>query len=296
MATVWAERRERGSLSLLRFMAWLVRALGRAATTPLLYPITAYFFLTSAEARRSSRLFLARAMTRPPTLVDVFRHIHCFATTILDRVLFFSTDGQGFEIAVDDPDGLFTRTEGGEGCFLIGSHLGSFDMLRAFTVRQSGLKLKILMQPDHSPKLTEMLVTLAPEIADTLQPMRGPADLLRLREWIDQGYMVALLGDRAMPGEAELLADFLGTPAPFPTSPIQLGALLKAPVYTIFGLYRGGRRYSVHVHLLAERIELPRTGRRQATARWLQLYADRLAEHARLAPYNWFNFYHFWRR
>ena len=295
MAAVWVDRQERGSLTLLRFMVWLVRLVGRPLTMPLLYPIAAYFFLTSAEARHSSKMFLEKAMSRPPTLIDVFRHIHCFAITILDRVLFFSTGGEGFDIDVEDPDDLLARMEAGQGCFLIGAHLGSFDMMRAFTVQRTDLKLKILMQAGHNAKLTDMLIALAPDIAETLQPMRGPSDLLRLREWIDQGYIVAVLGDRALPGEPQLEVDFLGAPALLPASPIQLAALLKAPVFTFFGLYRGGRRYSAHFDLLAERIELPRADRTDATASWLQLYADRLAHHARLAPYNWFNFTPFWR-
>jgi predicted LPLAT superfamily acyltransferase len=295
MATAWTERSERGSLSLLRFMVWLARRLGRTALQPLLVLIAGYFFLTSPEARRASHDFLSRAMPRRPSFLDVFRHIHCFATTILDRVLLFSKDGWEFAIDVSDPDDLLERMQRGQGCLLIGSHLGSFDMLRAFTVQRTELKLKILMHADHSRKLTDMLTALSPEIAETLQPMRGPGDLLRLREWIEEGYIVALLGDRAMPGEEEMTVDFLGAPALFPISAIQLGAVLKAPVFTFFGLYLGGRRYSAHFDLLAERIELPRTERVDATRRWLQAYADRLGHYARLAPFNWFNFFPFWR-
>ena len=295
MASLWIERSERGSLSLLRFMVWMARRLGRPVIAPLLLPIASYFMLTSSEARRASYDFLSRVLPKPPTLLDVFRHIHCFATTILDRVLLFATDGHEFEIEVEDPDDLLARMERGQGCLLIGSHLGSFDMMRAFTVRRTELKLKILMHADHSQKLTDMLATLAPEIAATLQPMRGPGDLLRLREWIEAGYIVALLGDRVLPGEPEMTVDFLGAPAAFPTSAIQLGAVLKAPVFTFFGLYRGSRRYSAHFDLLAECITLSRTERAEATASWLQAYADRLGHYARLAPYNWFNFFPFWR-
>ncbi len=295
MASVWIERSERGSFGLLRVMAWLASRLGRTLMAPLLFLIAGYFFLTSPEARRASQEFLGRALPRPPTRLDVFRHIHCFAQTILDRVLLFSSDGREFEVEIADPDGLLAYLDRGQGCLLIGSHLGSFDMLRAFTVRRTELRLKILMHADHSRKLTAMLTALAPEIAATLQPMRGPGDLLRLREWIDEGHIVALLGDRLLPDEAGMTVEFLGEPAVLPTSAIQLGATLKAPVFTFFGLYRGGRRYSAHFDLLAERIELPRAGRAEATARWLQIYADRLGAYARLAPYNWFNFFPFWR-
>ncbi|MGI9435441.1 MAG: lipid A biosynthesis acyltransferase [Geminicoccaceae bacterium] len=295
MATIWLDRGERGSRILLHFMVWLVRKLGRPVALPLLFPITAYFLVTSREARLASREFLTRALPRTPTLVDSFRHIHCFATTILDRVLFFATPGDNFEITVTDPDGLLERMERGQGCLLIGAHLGSFDMLRAFTLRRTNLKLKILMHAEHNQMISGTLASLDPEIAKTLHPMRGPGDLLRLREWIGQGYIVALLGDRVTPDDRQIKADFLGAPASFPTSPIQLGAMLDAPVFTFFGLYLGGRHYAAHFDLLAERLQLARPKRAEETARWLQIYADRLGSYARSAPYNWFKFFPFWR-
>lgn len=295
MATIWLDQRERGSLVLLRFMIWLVQSLGRTLTAPLLYPIAAYFALTSGEARLASRDFLARACSRKPGWWEVFWHIHCFATTLLDRVLFFSTDGQDFDVAVNDPDGLVGRMERGQGCVLIGAHLGSFDMLRAFTLKQTDVKFKILMRAEHSQMMTSMLSALDPKVADTLITIHGIGDVLRLKEWIERGYIIALLGDRSIEREEQIGVEFLGERALFPASPIQLAAVLNAPVYTFFGLYRGGRRYDAHFDLLAERIDLPRQGRTEATARWLQLYADRLALYARRAPYNWFNFFPFWR-
>ncbi|MGH1480991.1 MAG: lipid A biosynthesis acyltransferase [Geminicoccales bacterium] len=295
MATIWLDRRERGSLMLLKFMIWLVRCCGRTLTAPLLYPIAGYFVLTSGEARLASKDFLARAYSRPPGWWEVFLHIHCFATTLLDRVLFFSTSGQDFDVAVNDPDDLVGRMERGEGCVLIGAHLGSFDMLRAFTLKRTKVKFKILMRAEHSQMMTSMLTMLDPKIAETLVTIRGVGDVLRLREWIDQGYIIALLGDRAVEKEQQISVEFLGDKALFPATPIQLASALNAPVYTFFSLYRGGRRYDAHFDLLAERIELPRRGRSEATAKWLKLYADRLAIYARQAPYNWFNFFLFWR-
>ncbi len=295
MATLWLDRTERGSWLLLRFMIWLVRSLGRSLTAPLLFPIAAYFVLTSGEARLASRDFLARAYSRPPGWWEVFGHVHCFATTLLDRVLFFSTDGKDFKVAVKDPDGLVQRMERGQGCVLIGAHLGSFDMLRAFTLKNTDVKFKILMRAEHSKMMNTVLSALDPKIAETLITIRGVGDVLRLREWIDRGYIIALLGDRATEQEQQISIEFLGENALFPASPIQLAAALNAPVYTFFGLYRGGRRYDAHFDLLAERIDLPRQGRTEETARWLKLYADRLAFYARRAPYNWFNFFPFWR-
>jgi predicted LPLAT superfamily acyltransferase len=62
----------------------------------------------------------------------------------------------------------------------------------------------------------------------------------------------------------------------------------------VFGLYTAPSRYDLYCEPFAERITLPRRGREQALLDVVQRYADRLEEHARRAPDNWFNFYDFW--
>jgi predicted LPLAT superfamily acyltransferase len=87
---------------------------------------------------------------------------------------------------------------------------------------------------------------------------------------------------------------FLGAPAQLPIGPWVLASTLRVPVFLGFGIYRGGNRYDCHFELFAERIDLPRADRDAALQRYAQQFADRLEHYARLAPYNWFNFYDFW--
>ena len=107
--------------------------------------------------------------------------------------------------------------------------------------------------------------------------------------------MRSLLADRARPGNQVATVDFLGNPASLPTAPWQLAAALGAPVVLCFGLYRGGNRYDLHFESFLEAGTVERSRRDELLRTAMQRYADRLAHHARSAPYNWFNFYDFWR-
>ena len=69
---------------------------------------------------------------------------------------------------------------------------------------------------------------------------------------------------------------------------------LKVPVVLAFGLYRGGHRYDLAFESFSDSIAVPRQQRAQAVLALIQRYAGRLEHYARLAPYNWFNFYDFW--
>jgi predicted LPLAT superfamily acyltransferase len=86
----WKQRPEGGGW----FALWLIRNIGRyggrGVGRLLLYPITLYFLLRRAPEREASRRFLGRVLGRPATLRDVARHIHTFASTILDRIFLLS--------------------------------------------------------------------------------------------------------------------------------------------------------------------------------------------------------------
>jgi predicted LPLAT superfamily acyltransferase len=89
-AAEWVRHRERGSLWLLRIMAFLSLRCGRKASRIILYGIAIYFFLFGPSARRHSRRYLRLALGREPMARDRFLQILSFATTIHDRVYLMS--------------------------------------------------------------------------------------------------------------------------------------------------------------------------------------------------------------
>ena len=291
----WVQLPERGNVAALRLIHWIALHIGRPAGRSLLYPITLYFLLTATAARRGSQLYLRRALDRQPRLRDVFRHIHCFAATILDRVYFLSGRLDRFEVRLFNDQLILDQAASGQGCILLGSHLGSFEALRALGVTIQHFPIRILMNTTHNQGMTRYLSELNPALAATVIPISGgPDTLLKVQESVAQGFMVGALGDRVVPGEKTVQCRFFGQDTPFPASPLLVAALPGCPVILFFGLYRGGNRYDAHFEVLADRIDLDRRRRQEQLGEWAQRYADRLEHYARLAPYNWFNFYDYW--
>lgn len=294
MSQQWARLPERGSLLALRLIRWIALHIGRSTGRVLLYPITLYFLMTATAARRGSRRFLRRALDREPGWRDLFRHIHCFAATILDRVYFLTGNLDRFEIEIAGDQILLDQVASGRGCILLGSHLGSFEALRALGVTLRHLPIRVLMNIEHNRAMTRILDALNPELARAVIPIGRPETLLQVQESVAQGCMVGALGDRVAQGEKTVRCRFFGEETAFPIGPILLAALIECPVILFFGLYRGGNRYDAHFEILAERIALEPRRRQEQLGAWVQRYADRLEHYARLAPYNWFNFYDYW--
>jgi len=294
MSQQWARLPERGSPLALRLICWIALHVGRPASRVLLYPITVYYLTTAAAARRNSRRFLRRALSREPGWRDVFRHFHGFAATILDRVYFLLGRLELFEIEIHGGQRILDQVASGQGCILLGSHLGSFEALRAIGVTLRDFPIKILMNTGHNPFVTQLLDTLNPALARTIIPIGEPDTLLKVRESLERGCLVGALGDRVAQDDKIVRCRFFDREAAFPSGPLLLATLMECPVILFFGLYRGGNRYEIHFETLAE--PTPAAGnRRERIAVWTQRYADRLEHYARLAPYNWFNFYDYWR-
>jgi predicted LPLAT superfamily acyltransferase len=293
----WQNRPEGGG----RFAIWLIRAIalhgGRRLARLCLYPITGYFYLRRGPERRASAQYLQRVFGRPATRWQVLRHIHAFAATILDRVFLLAHGERPFELETQGLDLLDQRIAQGRGVLLFGSHQGSFEALRAIGARRPQMPLRVVLDKQKTPAMTELLEALAPEVgACVIDAARdGTSIALAMAEACQQGAVVAMLADRGRGHEVLRRADLLGSPAPFPISPWLLAHTLQTPVVLCFGLYLGGNRYRLVFEPFSDKVEIPRHDRAQALDALIARYAQRLEHYIQVAPYNWFNFYDFWQ-
>jgi len=290
----WATLPERGTPASLRVIAWIAEHIGRTAARVLLYPITLYFVIAARSARRTSYEYLKRLRGEPAHCWHVFRHFHYFAATILDRVYLLRGEFERFRVTVHGKEILHRQIDNGRGTILLGSHLGSFEMLRALGVMQRNVPLKVLMDPLHNQNITRFFDALNPTVAETVIAPDRPDTLIRVKESLDAGSFIGMLGDRVSGGDKTTQCQFLSASATFPAGPVLLAATMRCPVILFFGLYRGGNSYEIYFEHFADEINLDRHHRAEGIQLWMQHYAERLAHYTRLAPYNWFNFYSFW--
>lgn len=295
-AAGWQDRKERGSPFMLRLLFWIALRLGRPAARAVLYPSVAYFWLTSGDVRRASEDYLRRVLGRPVRSLDVWRHLFWFGATALDRIFILSGRRRGLSVDETRPPEVARVADSGRGCLLFTSHLGTYESMRLVGTERLNLPLKILMDREHGRMLMRLLdalnVRMGELVIDSAQG--GPSLVLAIRQALAQGHMVCMNADRWRGDEKTVEVDFLGGRARLPVAPWLLAHALQAPVLIGFGLYLGGGRYHNDFELFAERVIIPRDRRDAAVQEYAQRYADRLAHHARKAPYNWFNFYDYW--
>lgn len=293
-STSWRRRPELGNQTLLGLMAALSLRLGRPFGRTLLHAVGAYYFVFAPTARAPMREYLRRALGREPRARDRLRQIMSFATTIQDRLYLLAGRYPLFDVTVQGEEVMRAALASGGGAFLMGAHMGSFEVLRVVGRRQSGLSIAMAMYEDNARKLNAILAAAAPTDPPEIIPIGRLDSMLRIQARLEQGGLVGVLADRLFGDEPSLPVNFLGAIAHFPTGPMRVAAILRRPVVFMLGLYRGGNRYHLVFESLADFSATPAAERQAAIEAAIRRYAAALERYCRSDPYNWCNFFGFW--
>lgn len=302
----WSRIPEAGSRWGLSFILGAYRILGYRFAGWFLYPVTAYFWLANPAARKASLNYLQRlyrhtpdAFDTKPGLPDSFRHMLAFAYSGLDKLAAWAGDLASQEVDFPEQDSFRDLTQSRRGALLIGAHLGNLEMTRALARELPDVVINAVVYTDHAQRFNDMLASVDPDFHVNLIQVSslGPETAILLREKIERGEWLVIVGDRTPPSEngRTVQAEFLGQPAPFAQGPWILAHLLDCPVYLFFCLRLHNGRYRIVFEPFSEHVALPRNDREAGMMQLAQRYARRLEALCAMAPLQWFNFYDFWQ-
>lgn len=289
----WLRVAEKGSIVGIKFFVITVGLFGRTAARLCLLVVIFYYTLFHGSMRRASKKYLAK-LGRPHGFFDVFWHAYAFGQCIVDRLFFVRGKTNVFEVDRTGHENLRRLHDEKRGAILLGAHLGSFAAMRSFA-EDKKFRINVLVNNANAKRINDVLVSLNPNTQVRMLEVSAGLDFIfKVRECIEAGEMVAILGDRVAPGQRAVAVPFLGEDALFPTGVYQLAATLGCPIYFTLGLYKGKNRYSLCCEPFAEKVKLPRKGKEEALREYARMYAERLEHYCKEAPENWFNFYDFW--
>jgi predicted LPLAT superfamily acyltransferase len=300
--THWEGLAERGVYWGLRISAGAYRLLGRRGCMAILAPVVLYFYLTAGERRRASLDFLGRAFDvtgrAPPGWWDGYRHFLSFARRALDSFIAWTGRMPADAVVAMEVAALEEAKAQPRGAIFIVSHHGNVDVSRALLDPKTRQRVVVLMHTRHAENYNRILREFNPEAAvNTLQVTEmGPDTAIALQQRVESGDWLFIAGDRTpVSGSRRTsVAPFLGANAEFSQGPYLMAMLLDCPIYLFF-CRRDGDHYELRVERLADRVVLPRGRRAEALAGYAAAYASRLQKHVLEDPFQWYNFYDFWR-
>src|SRR5579871_3462993 len=168
--------------------------------------------------------------------------------------------------------------------------------MHSLSRRQHGLRVAMAMYEDNARKISRILAAINPKFVPDIISLGQIDAMLNIADRLGQGAYVGVLADRTLADEPAEGVQFLGQRAYLPTGPMRAAAILRCPVFFMVGLYRGGNRYHVAFVRVADFSEIGPGGREEAVRAAIRRYAAVLESYCVSDPYNWFNFFDFWRR
>ena len=301
--THWADLGETTFVGGTWFLYAVYRLLGRLPFRLCLYPVVFCWWLGSGAARRASLEYLRRLQAaenlfpRRPGMRESLRHFLLFAETLLDKMLAIGGRYPYERISMSGHEPMLAMSEAGQGGIIATAHMGCLELMQVAARGRAGFRVTILVHTAHARQFNRILARLNPDAGVQLLQVSefSPAMAMLLADRVAAGEFVAIAADRVpVTGDRICHAEFLGATADFPAGPWLIASLLRCPVWGMSCLHDGDG-YASRIELLAEQVTLPRADRQAGLNDCAARFSGWLTGCLRQSPYDWFNFYDFWK-
>jgi predicted LPLAT superfamily acyltransferase len=256
---------------------------------PIVIAFWSLFFLLWSSGRRGVMRNLKAIKPGSWSIINFcrcYRVFWNFAWTITDNVRFK-------ELRVI-PDWEFTgwrhfeAMQSGGGAILLTAHMGSYDLGAHLFSETSEHPVIVVRAPEIDPETRTYEEAHGPNGVKIEFNVNATDLAIDLLHAIRDGNIIAIQGDRVTEGIADLPAMLFGKPARVPAGPFALAMAARVPIYPVFVVRLGRRRYRV---VSCAPIEIAPTREREAA------FGDAVAAWTRelesvVRPwwYQWFTF------
>jgi len=197
------------------------------------------------------------------------------------------------------PDWEFTGSEYFEelqsrqgGAIVLTAHMGSYDLGAQLFAEIARRPLMMVRAPEADPdtrryeeELHERTVTQSLKVDFSTRASALALDLLHA---LQRGEIIAIQGDRVTPGISALPGTFFGKRMLFPAGPFALAMTARVPVYPLFIVRMGRRRYRL---VAGKPFEVQRLhDRAESFERAMVEWTRELESVVRMAWFQWFAF------
>ncbi len=276
-----------------------LRLFGHRGGRALLVPVVLSYVVFSRKIHGITGHYLQRRFpgeSRRTYWRYTYKNILSFGSVLVDRGwLGISRDAalQGEFVGYDRLVELVSR---GRGLILLTAHVGNWQSALAHL---GGLPVKVhaLMQYDQQAAAKHFFDLQGGgrrpfEIIDADGAFGGMIDAAAA---LGRGEVVTIMGDRYIKGSSSVV-EFFGKPVRLPDSAYQLASSVQAPVAVLLAAKTGKISYQLKLwdcfYPTYEKREERDEMLRQCSAHYIKVVEEYLKDY----PFQWYNFYDFWKQ
>ncbi len=278
----WYQVKEQSAGEKRLLLTWKIyKIFGKKAVQILAFFITFFAFLNAKETRRCSKKYL-NIIGIKPTLTNQFRHFLEYSWSLVDRMEVFSGNFDYNKIIFDNKDDekIFEN-----GVFVICSHLGNIDIMRAFLDKYPEKRVNAFLAKEQCKIFNSFIKQIAVEKPVTTYAVEdiGIETAIEIKDKLSAGEIVFMAGDRTSKNSTNSDVQFLGHKVQFPTGTFKFAEIMDCPIVFACAL-RENDKYRVYVKKF-----IPETKKCYEQLR--VEFVKFLEKHIPLAPFQFFHFY-----
>ena len=232
------------------YLDWAVRNIPFYLQPGLLFGMTVFFFFFAGSVRRAvvSNLTLALpGSSRGMNHFRAFRTLLNFAWTITDATKFKLTKYEfGYEVEGAE---FLDQLARAHGAIVLTAHMGSYDLGAAIFAQKFQREIRMVRAPEADAETARHLQSSLRETGEgavKIDYSTGGALLsFDLLSAVRGGEIISIQGDRVIPGVASAEVELFGRRVPLPTGPFTLALVAQVPIYPLFFVRAGYRRYRI---------------------------------------------------
>ncbi len=296
----WSGRTRGGVFGNWLFVT-LIRGVGLYPAYALLVFVAAYFVALAPTARRASIHYLVRVgavSASPPSRgLGAFRHFFAYGVTLIDRIAVLSGATTKFSFVFEGEPEIRRALARGKGLVLVGAHCGNWE-IAAQLLAGLDVTVNILLFEGERENVQRVMGNVFRDRRWNIICVDGSGnETLHALAALRRGEVVAVLADRTIADRAKgfVPVRFLGDDAQFPIGPHLLAAVAGAGLIHAFAMRTRLFHYRFYVFPCGYPILTSHSNRQEELRSWVELFASRVEELLRQYPFQWNNFFDFWR-
>ena len=284
----WYQMKEQAAGTLRLLIIWKIyKIFGKKVVEFLVIFITFFAFLGAKEPRKYSKKYLS-IIGMNSGLLNQFKHFLALSYSLIDKMEVYAGKFNPDNIFFDnEEDKKIFINDLSKGVFIISSHLGNIEMMRAFLLTSICTNLNIFLSIDQCKIFNNFIKQIEIQSPVTIYPVEdiNINTSIEIKEKISNGESVVMAGDRISPNSAGNYTQFLGKKIQIPSGTFKFALIMESPIYFICAL-KEGEKYRIYL----KKFEC--NGKRSNVIN--QMQNEYIAFLEQLVPKYPFQFFHFY--
>ena len=290
--TQWSGK-SKGTILGYKIFVYCIKKLGIRAAYSVLVFVAFYYFVAYPTSFKAMFSYFRHRQQFSffKAVLAVYKSYFTFGQVLIDKIAISAGLRSKFTFDFDGIDILKQLLSEGKGGILISAHIGNFEIAEKFFADiDFNCQIHIVTVDQEHSVIKQYLESITDEKPNVqfIYVKEDLSHIFEINDALSKNHLICFTGDRYFEYSKTMQADLLGKEAHFPAGTFMLASRLKTPVAYVYVM----KEPNLHYHLYTRRA--PEFKHRDAQA-VLNSYTESVSHMLKKYPYQWFNYFDFWK-